>query len=89
MLALNSTGAVHLFRFATTSSFIYKYSGGNPSVQHEGLIYTFFISYNHHFSPQLYLFSQKKKKLSLSSTENTRKNITKRRKMNELKEAKY
>lgn len=71
MLALNSTGAVYLFRFATTSSFIYKYSGGNPSVQHEGLIYTFFISYNHHLSPQLYLFSQKKKKTFLYQVQKT------------------
>lgn len=58
--ALNSSGAVHLFRSATTSSFIHKYREDNPSVQHEGLIYTFFISYNHHLSPSTLPFLTKK-----------------------------
>lgn len=72
MLSLNSSEAVHLFRCAATCSFIHKYRGGNPSVQHEGLIYTFFISYNHHLSPSTLPFL-KKIPLALPSTENNKK----------------
>lgn len=71
-LALNSSGVVHLFRCAATCSFIHKCRGGNPSVQHEGLIYTFFISYNHHLSPSTLPFL-KKIPLALPSTENNKK----------------
>lgn len=41
-MTLNSSKVVHLFRCAVTSSFIYKYRGGNLSLQQEGLIYIFF-----------------------------------------------
>lgn len=85
-MTLNSSKVVHLFRCAVTSSFIYKYRGGNLSFQQEGLIYIFF----HFLQSSFVTFNITLPQKNLTFTKSRKQQIIiKRRKMNEWWEAKY